>query len=176
MEHNFLEELAEGFKFFAQLSSDLSNAKNYLDENDSQFARRMYLRTLFAFIEGNSFRLRQMALAAHNHRKNCFSNEEMIMLEEKEIGIKENGKLNIKIKYIKPLAHIRFSQNCYIKAIGGEQPNYNDNGWAQLNNVVTIRNRITHPRSKADLEITDEELTKINDAKEWYSNNVQFLL
>ncbi len=171
MEKEFLEELKKGFTFFAEFSRDLDQASKILEENDSQYIRRIYLRSLFTFIEGNSFRLRQMALAAHNNRAQCFSNEEIMMLEEKDIDIKDNGDLNIKTKYIGFAENIRFSQNSYIKAIGGDQPDYTANGWAQLKKALVLRNRITHPRSKDDLIISDDELKVIHEAKEWYSGN-----
>ena len=176
MEEDYLEELKKRFIFFGHLSEDLDQAKRLLEENDSQFTRRMYLRSLFAFIEGNSFRIRQMALAAHNQRAQCFSNEEIVMLEEKDLGIKDNGDLKIRTKYIDFATNIRFSQNSYIKAFGGDQPDYTDNGWAQLKQALELRNRITHPRSEEDLNISDDELNVIHEAKEWYSSNVQFIL
>ena len=176
MEDDFLKKLAEGFSFFAKLSDDVTSAKKILDSNDSQFSRRMYLRSLFALIEGNSFRLRQMALAAHKHRGKCLSDDEVIVLKEKEINVTENGKLKVRTKHLEFIANVRFSQNCFLKAIGGKQPDYSDNGWALLKNAVKIRNRITHPRSEEDLIITDDELVLIDKAKEWYSNNVQYLL
>jgi len=175
MEEKMLEELKKGFRFFAHLSKDLDQASKLLQENDSQFTRRIYLRSLFAFIEGNSFHLRQMALAAHNHRTQCFSNEEIVMLEEKDIGIKDNGVLKVRKKHIDFATNIRFSQNSYIKAIGGDQPDYTSNGWAQLKKALKLRNRITHPRSEEDLNISDDELNVIHEAKEWYSSNVQFI-
>jgi hypothetical protein len=176
-EEKFLEKLADGFRFFAQLSDDVDAAKRHLDKTDSQFSRRMYIRSLFAFIEGNSFRLRRMALDAHHHRKNCFSGEEIQILEEKETIIKENGDRVIKTKYLRFLDSIRFSQDCYMKAIGGKkQPDYGNKGWEKLIEAVSIRNRITHPKTADDLKIKDEELTIIDEAKHWYSDNVQFLL
>jgi len=176
MEDDFLEKLKKEFIFFGRLSEDVDYARKLLEENDSQIVRRTYLRSLFAFIEGNSFRLRQLALAAHIHRTQCFSNEEIIMLEEKDLGIKNNGNLKIRTKYIDFASNIRFSQKSYIKAFGGKLPDYTVNGWAQLIKALEIRNRITHPRSENDLNISNEELKAIYEAKEWYSDNIQFML
>jgi len=175
MEEDFLKSLAEGFEFFAVLSNDLDYSIKQLKDYDSQTTRRIYVRSFFAFIEGNSFRQRQIALEAHKRRSSCFSIEEVIMLEEKDVFIQENGNIKIRTKYIDQISNIRFSQNCIVKATGAKEPDYTDNRWNQLRKAVEIRNRITHPRCKEDFDINDNDLEIINEAKQWYSDNIQFL-
>lgn len=176
MEENYLKKLAESFAFFGILHDDLQNAKAYLNSNDSQFARRTYIRTLFAFIEGNSFRLRQLALSAHNHRTSCFTNEEIVMLEEKNISVKSNGEVHVGSKYLDFQTGFKFTLSAYAKAFDSSPPDYSESGWTKLIEVQKIRNRITHPKSKEDFDISDPELQTIDCAKEWYSKNIQFLL
>lgn len=176
MTDHFLEDLAESLRFFSILNEDVENANKLMLENDTQFSRRMYLRSFFALIEGNAFRQRELALSVHKHKKNCFNEEEVIALEEKEIRIIDNGNVEVKKKIVQFFPLFKLSNKSYCKAFNKKLPDYANNGWNQLQKAVEIRNRITHPKSKEELVISDDDLEIINEAKCWYSDNVQFLL
>lgn len=49
-------------------------------------------------------------------------------------------------------------------------PDYRSRGWQSLLDSVPVRNRITHPRSPSDLEITDDEVAKVREALVWFIN------
>jgi hypothetical protein len=50
-----------------------------------------------------------------------------------------------------------------------------DNGWNEFKKAVRIRNRITHPKSASDLDISDEDTKTVEAASEWFQGVVHEL-
>jgi len=47
---------------------------------------------------------------------------------------------------------------------------FSDNGWERLQQVLAIRNRITHPKKVEDLNVSDEEMLFMREANCWFFN------
>ena len=47
------------------------------------------------------------------------------------------------------------------------EPRFDEAGWEKLRQALEIRNRITHPKSLADLEIAELDLLKCEDGFDW---------
>ncbi len=62
------------------LSEDVAAAQADLASEDTQYRRRTLVRTTFAAIEGWSHALKQLALAAAEHKPDPFSPAERVLL------------------------------------------------------------------------------------------------
>jgi hypothetical protein len=47
-----------------------------------------------------------------------------------------------------------------------------DNGWECLQRSLEVRNRITHPKVRPDLEIADEEMEQFGNGSIWFDKAV----
>ncbi len=63
----------ESIRMIEGLSADVENCYKMIKEEDNQFWRRTFIRTVFAFVECFIFRMKQSALDIHNLNGNIFN-------------------------------------------------------------------------------------------------------
>jgi len=154
------------------LMQDLSEARERLAEYESpsQFARRTYIRTLFALIEGETFSRKQVALALYELGYKVFQPEEVALLREEQYYLTEQGRAKKQQLFLRTAANLRFSFETFAKAC---KTNYkldsSGREWESFKNIVDCRNRITHPKRVSDLNIKDEELQHAISVADWYT-------
>jgi hypothetical protein len=134
--------------FDQSLLDDLENAKGHLSANDTSFARRTYCRTLLALFEGMVSNLKRQVLMFESH---ALGKDEIQLLQ------KRLGALDLAFH----------SFDLYTNCAGAVSPlEKHSPEWHVLKRAIKIRNRITHPASDWDLEITGLELGFLRMAEE----------
>jgi hypothetical protein len=139
------------------------------EEEPLQFWLRSLVRTMFAMVEGVTFRMKQIALQSFQLGCAEFSLPELAILREESYELKENGEPRAQTKFLKFNSNLRFTFKTYAKAL---HCNYvldlNDEGWSSLNKAVKVRNRLTHPKAINDLEITADNYIHIQRGLLWF--------
>ena len=120
---------------------------------------RMLVRSIFAFIEGIVYSMKQVALSADRLQN---------MLTEQE---KEQMKSD-KLHHFLPNVRLAFDVLGKAFELSCEL-NTNCTGWNRMAQSVKLRNRLTHPKCPADLELTDQELGWSIEAYSWFVAQVQ---
>jgi hypothetical protein len=148
------------------LISDLNEVVYHLVKEDTQLWRRTYCRTLFAFLEGETFALRQIFLFF----------DWFIVDEEYEDKIRnikriltDDGSENFLDAYLPLVQNVKLLINAF--AIASDTDliiSSNDKIWELLAASVKIRNRIVHPKRSTDLIITDNDLNLISGVHNWF--------
>ena len=161
MDKNF-EEFSE---FWTSLVDDILEAMKDLKETDSQYHRRNLLRTFVSTIEGASFYLRKFSLESPE----VFDSGEISLLKEESYFLNNKGQVSITTKFLPTPEGFKFSLQMFLK---GNHPDFNIDtnsaGWKLLNETMKIRNRITHPKGKKELIISDVEIKKIRKASTYF--------
>ena len=79
--------------------------------------------------------------------------------------------------HIKLLANLIYSFDAYGRAFGIDGAlDISDNRWDSLKRALKIRHRITHPKNLTDLVISNQEWQLIENAKDWFNNNLTGLM
>lgn len=145
--------------FLGILSHDVIVCLDRREIDDSQATRRELIRALFAAIEGFVwwYRTHIHAIAVDIHEVPPLM---AMALSETSYVVSENGALHEQVRFIPITSMIRL-----VTRLAGElntelKVDFSGEGWSSLNQAIAIRNRITHPKSKTDLEITDEDIAK----------------
>jgi hypothetical protein len=116
------------------------------------------VRAMFTMIEGSVFNLKQIALALSKHGKGSFSQASMIKVQR-------SHRLNSS-------PCLRTSKFAFLSAARAFGVAYelkvDDGGWNGFKDALVIRNRITHPKSIDDLQLSDNEIQTVADAAEWF--------
>ena len=134
--------------FKCALMDDLIAARRYLGTNDTQFARRIYCRTVMAFFEGIVNDLRS----------------DVLFFDSGVLGQGEVATLKRRLGALESAFH---SFNLYTNVAGAESPlERNSKEWRILKKAIEIRNRITHLKSQIDLEISDLDLGHLRITEE----------
>ena len=136
-----------------------------LEEQDTAFARRTYVRAAFAFIEGLLYSLK-VGLLAQETRLPVW---QYINLSDKIGRPDRTGKIEFSEDN-----RLRFVNYCalVIRAsyeILGLDPShrFSDNGWRLLCEALEVRHRLTHPKRPDDFQVSDDEVGCVKEGLRW---------
>lgn len=142
------------------------NAQIPFHGNLAQNQRRSLVRALFAFIEGTSYTLRQKVLS--RNRTNL-SPSVLLALDEKQLEVCGNGEVGLKTMKVSMMNLLKLTIKQFVISVPAcgaiECRGVNFEG---LVSSVKTRDRLMHPRSVADLCVTDEEINKAIYGAIWY--------
>ncbi len=154
----------------AAMVEDVFICQDKLKAEDNQFWRRMFLRAFFSFVEGHIYQMRQKVLHVNSVRPLSLSLAELVVLEEKEYRLNQKGEIEAKDAFGKlSEGSVPFIYEIYFRVFGGSNPLPREvKGWSAFIEAIRIRNRITHPKSHTDMDITASELKQVKLAVEWF--------
>jgi hypothetical protein len=174
-------ELENLLELVTRILEDIDICTKHLDEEDSQFWRRTYIRTLFSMVEGITYRMKQAALANFNDRMSgpqtpelrsypiYLSEADTAMLKELSFDLNEKGEAYTQPKFIPIIKNVKFAFSSLARS---QEANFelklNRSGWVAFQNSLRIRNRLTHPKNSTELVVSDEELSHAKDAFQWF--------
>jgi len=161
---------------YSELKDDFTQAKAAVLSNPSAFHKRNLVRTTFALIDGFAFQLRQVTLATLDNTK-LLTDGDLAILREERYQLSSKGLPEVKENYQKTLPMILFSLRVYAKNHGSDfVPDTSLNGWNCLKQAVEIRDRVTHPKSLTDLDISDEVGKVFAEGVRWWDDMLGQLL
>lgn len=156
------------------LWDDWEKCAALINQSDTPFARRAYLRAGFALVEGilNWIRSKmQNFVVARGLQTGTIDVARIVLLFDGALRADTQGKIQIE-----PV-RVPFKNNCaFLLRTAADcaqlDPSifFSDNGWEQMQKALQARHRITHPKDPKDLDIIDEELAAIGAAIEWLTN------
>jgi hypothetical protein len=152
------------------LYDDVQQNKNTLVNNDSQLARRNYIRSLFAFYEITLSNLRETTtklLTDEFDLSGEWKLHEIFPLLDETARISNNGKLYLEPNRSPFLELVAYTLKTYAMQVGHNKEVLSDNRWKAFCQSTQIRHRITHPKFHSEIEITDDELKTIDSGLEW---------
>ena len=134
--------------------------------------RRIFIRSLFAYIEGTCYRLKQDVMLFNKP-----SPQEDSIISEKIYVLDEKGSIKERDLYLRSQENLRFAFRIYAECFGsGFKLKTDGNGWNAYKNALIIRNRITHPKKNNDLKISDGKWACIINTRTWFDDEYQRLL
>jgi len=148
----------------------LNDAKHAEAHLQSDTARRHYVRAVFAYIEGLGFRLKRVVLARHASGLCKLLPPEIALLREESYDLDDKGVPHIRAAHLKLTRNLRFAFEQYAKAYGMAGTLAVDApGWRALLAAAEIRNRLMHPKSVQDIEVTEDEAKVVKAALDWFT-------
>ena len=161
------------FDYVDLLFDDVHQNRKILETNDSQLARRNYLRSLSAFYELVLSNLRETTaklLVDKFEISGIWNVHEIYPLMDEVARLSENGQLKLDVNRPPFLSLVAYTLKTYAKQIGFDKEILSDNRWKAFCECVKIRHRITHPKLRSEIEITDTELKTIDDGWAWWNS------
>lgn len=196
----FLEDFARlsrytGFQYFRVMTDALSadtrrfqseciKIKQQLDGKpltqegyaELGFWYRGHARALLTFVEGLLYVMRQLISHAEERGEIQLDRGESHLIREKEYFI-QSDKIQERPKFSQLTDTIRLTLRLFPQVFGSTyQVNYNDNGWAQFQRLVKMRNDLTHPKSAKASMLQPELANTIRDAAVWFFGCVSGIL
>jgi len=159
------------------LRADVREAATAMKEDDSLFARRSYLRAVFALFEGELFASRTTILQniryidENTSLRLPLTDAERTLLKEVEFSLDDDGNFRMRNRFQPHLAYLRFTVEVLCRYRGKPcAVDFTGQGWQAYRAAHAIRNRIMHPRRLEDLFISDDEVIQIKLATRWFDD------
>jgi hypothetical protein len=160
------------------LYDDVQQNRKIIDENDSQLARRNYLRSLFALYELLLVNLRETTaklLVDEFSLRGEWNFHELYPLMDETARLSENGQLKLEYSRLPFLSLLIYTLRIYAKHVGYSNDFLTDYRWNSFRDSVKIRHRITHPKFLDDIDIGNDELTTIATGLAWWNDTLRKL-
>jgi len=143
------------------------------DEEINEIAARALLRATFAYIEAMVYCLKSMALRLSAFDIGKFTPAEKAILAENAYELDDKGRVKTQVKYIPLLKNIRFAFDAGGRALALQHKlDVGNTRWESFQKALAIRNRITHPKTVADLHISEKDSKYLEDGLEWFVDNL----
>ena len=177
-------------KVAAALIADLLECQRMHNSRPwNQFWRRTTIRTAYAMVEGLNNFLKQWAYSYHernirsmHHRFRVLNipypspifaqlqpEADLLLLLEKTVVLNDAGKSRFKDSFSTMEQSIRFMFFMTSRIFQTNHlPDYNQQSWNDLKQGVNVRNRLTHPKTAADLDVKEGEIEMIGRGCQWY--------
>ena len=151
-------------KFDSILLSDVAEAQERVHENDTPTNRRDFIRSMFACIEGVYWQLKEDLLTDVMLQ---LTDKERRKLSDARTVVGPSGETAQRDNHI-PVAD---TMRLLLKILGRHLPDStlktDGPGWEAFKKCIVLRNRLVHPKSAADLEVSDDELELAERTYRW---------
>ncbi len=156
------------------LVDDVKIAEEKLD--DQQYSRRVYVRTLFAMIEGVIYAMK-VALFGIGRSSGSLKVPDLVVLKESTFDLSSKGEVQEKAKYFRVSDNLKFTIKSVKRVLGSSiDLGVGTQNWMNFVGAVKIRNAVTHPKNLSDLTISDEDLECIRSVNVWFNQIVAAMM
>lgn len=159
-----MTEISRNDSFTHILVNDVIAAQKRVQRKDTANHRRELVRAAFAAIEGLHWQLKRDVLA---HGLSNLSAHEYAAMVEETYSVDDRGNVNTFPRFLPLTTAIRLVVNVVRRYRPDYSLDFNHVGWANLKAAVDIRNRLVHPKTVEDLNVSDDELKKAMSAFAW---------
>ncbi|MEY2488781.1 MAG: hypothetical protein QOC70_723 [Verrucomicrobiota bacterium] len=171
----FDDECEQLISLYETLLDDVSVC---MKQEDSPANRRSFVRAVFAFVEGCTFRFKLLALSFETRRNNSLSVGEISVLSGQAFSVDDNGNVRVRRLQISPSANLQLATRLAARCFDVDTPKPAESkvGWNRFHKAVKLRNRITHPNTASELAVSEAELQLVNHAFRWSVSILALLL
>lgn len=171
--HQLSPEDQELSDFLELIQNDVTLADEELEESDTPSRRRAFIRTVFASIEGMISILQAECLGFSERYEDPYSEAELAILREEAYSIDSRGRAQIRPNYAPLDARLRFVIPAYMRPhVSDFSLDLSGDGWQAFLEALSVRHRITHPKSLSDLDVTEDDLETTRKAFAWFMHEV----
>ncbi len=158
-------EIQDLLSLWATLTADVLESRQAL-QHPTPFVRRQYIRTVVAKVEGFTAMLKR--LAATSPGANSISPSEHLLLLEQTPVLNDKGRPELLKQFPRLEVNLRFAVRTYARVYGVDYDlPVSDHEWDHLCRTIKTRNRLMHPKSQSDLDVTDDELADAHTGMSW---------
>lgn len=131
-----------------------------------QSANRTVVRTVYAALEGVAWLLADHVAGVARDTGNLSAAEEMA-LSERGYQVTPQGKVSEQTRFVPLPSLIRLAANIAGRVDPAFDPEFDGAEWTRFLHGLAARNRITHPKNQADLQVSAAEAASTVAALNW---------
>jgi len=133
----------------------------------SPVERRLLVKSVFSFIEAVTFMVKTLALLADEEAPRL-SPGEVALAREEAYELRESGSVRVRPARLRSKDNLRLAFKLIAKANELDYDlDVSGTAWQALQRALHVRDRLTHPKRMADLDVTEDEARAAIEAFEW---------
>lgn len=132
-------------------------------------ARRAYIRAVFSLVEAIVEQHKRLLLDLAANGFVTLNSPVREALSEQIYVIDDSGSVSTREQYVQLRRKLRAVYRAAAEAFGTALVvRYDDQGWQAFGTALKVRDRITHPKSYADCDISGDDLVTVDAAEAWF--------
>ncbi|HZF46195.1 MAG TPA: hypothetical protein VEZ26_07665 [Sphingomonadaceae bacterium] len=152
--------------FTSVLVLDVVAAMKRYRVEKTQANSRDLIRSIFAAVEGSVWLYRQHVTSIAKSIE-AITREEELALAETAYLVNANGTISEQMRFIPLPALIRLTTRIANRVDPRTGTRFDVPGWESFQRAIAIRNRITHPKTKSDLLVSERDVDTCYAAFFW---------
>ncbi|OJW76251.1 MAG: hypothetical protein BGO57_08570 [Sphingomonadales bacterium 63-6] len=152
--------------FTSVLVLDVVAAMQRYRAEKTQANSRDLIRSIFAAVEGSVWLYRQHVTSIAKSIE-AITREEELALAETAYLVNANGTVSEQMRFIPLPALIRLTTRIANRIDPRTETRFDIPGWESFQRAIAIRNRITHPKTKSDLLVSERDVDTCHAAFFW---------
>jgi len=181
--HHPALDFARWQRIAATLTTDITHCRDELvriiqqEKRIDQFWARSLIRSFLAYVESSVYEMRLVVSDAAEGGRIKLSPAERSLINEETYELGENGKPQIRTRYLKIERNFRFTTELFAQVFEVTADiDYAGTGWPAFLSAIKIRHRITHPRDPESIDLSFLEAETVVTAFRWYLDATDSLL
>jgi hypothetical protein len=160
------EELTELVLLVTALDGHVSHAEQQHRGDPQSLPLRLNLiRAVVAKADGLTAALKGLVRL---HPPPDLPPEELLLLDERTPYLDRAGRVRSSPLFPQPQPNLRFAVQIYARANGVDfQLDTSAAGWSAFSETIDLRNRLTHPKTWRDLDVSDHAILRALEAHRW---------
>src|SRR5690606_37580371 len=137
-------------------------------DRSSHFFRRTVIRTSFSAIEGLVWTMKQSSVALVEAYPDVYEPEDLFVLKELSYAVTPAGRTYTRPLFLPVTAGIKLvlttlNRNPWVS----HTVDLNHPSWSALHVALRVRHRLTHPKTGADLLVSESDVRQAVSAHSW---------
>lgn len=161
--------------YIQELLKDTQKAYHEYSANSSAYTRRNYIKNLVILLEADVYREKQIL---SKRLQDLLGDDQIVYaIHPDYIDFTGAGLPKFKTEDIPLTKSVKIIFRAYECLVDKRLIDFaKDPGWQSFSDLKKLRNRLIHPKTKEDLEITDIEIENAREAEIWYLEKIRLLL
>lgn len=134
--------------------------------NESQQACRELVRSLHATIDGVVWAFREHVRSS-GQTMDLLTLAEESVLSETNFQVSDRGKISAQPRYLPLLGTVRLACRIASRINPKFSADFDGKAWADFRDALATRNRLTHPKTMADLAVSNDEIAQVINSFFW---------
>lgn len=147
---------------------DVNDAMQLVEAEPGPGRRRAAVRAVFAAIEGLLWELKEDIARVYPANAGITRVADLALLRDEGYRVGSRGEVRTTPTFAPLPQNIRFTAKVLQRIRQEYEYDFSGQGWEALVASVEVRHRLTHPKTEASLEVTEEELGRCVAAFYWF--------
>jgi len=143
--------------------------ESLLTDSENQTLRRSFVRACWAYVEAITFSVKKFMLTACQFGSDRFTVEEQVFLASQRLVVDPEGEVAVYREPVNALENVKRTFRLAARVLDTEwTPDFGVEGWQRLRKAIQIRHRLTHPKTVAEVNVSDDDFDDLKQGISWF--------